>query len=216
MLSFLDSSTFYSTSKLIIMSYSIEVATETDKQEVYDFMCNNFFHEMPLYAAFQQTEPLSIDEWPAIQTLNEKISLKAVTSEGRIVGLALNVVPTSGEVVGLPPKLVTFFDEVNENSNSLLSDLEKNHMEIRNLAVAKDWRNRGIAVKLMEESEKLDKKLGGKKIFAKSTGAHIAKAFDKAKWTNVFQYNDSDYKKEPHYQIPPEPHTFLRLYVKDL
>ncbi|XP_022198723.2 uncharacterized protein LOC111055755 [Nilaparvata lugens] len=198
------------------MSYTIEVATEADKKEVYDLMCDHFFHEMPLYAAFQQTEPLSIDEWPAVQTLHEKISVKAVTTDGRIVGVALNVVPTCGEVVALPPKLESFFNEVNKCSKSLLSDLEKNHMEIRCLSVAKVWRNRGISIKLMEESEKLARKLGERKIFAMSTGAFIANAFDKANWTNVFQYNYSEYKKEANFKLPPEPHTFLRLYVKDL
>ncbi|XP_075228965.1 arylalkylamine N-acetyltransferase 1-like [Lycorma delicatula] len=197
--------------------YSVQVAKVEDREEIYKILRDSFFPDMPIFAALNITKPPAIDTWPALQTLDQNLTLKAVTPEGEIVGVAINVIPREGIVVSIPGELGKFFDYIETDSKGLLTKLENTTMELRIMAIDKNWRGKGVSKRLVEKSENLAKKLGRNNIFGMATGAFMEASFKRHDWKCVYRLLYKDYANQnKNFTTPQEPHNSCTLYEKIL
>lgn len=85
--------------------YDVILAKISDKKEIYNLSLESFFPDFPLFYSFNITEPLGIDEWPALQAIKDNLTLIAVNKSKEIMGVAINVTPKDGIPIEHPKQV---------------------------------------------------------------------------------------------------------------
>uniref|UniRef100_A0A1B6KQS5 N-acetyltransferase domain-containing protein n=1 Tax=Graphocephala atropunctata TaxID=36148 RepID=A0A1B6KQS5_9HEMI len=198
----------------------VQVTSEEEKMKVEDFIHEHFLPDMPLVEAF------GVGNCPpprpsAPRTGAKDFYVKAMDSQGRTVGVAINRVdPHPDTESDTPPKvkkLIEFMEFAEEEAQ--LSKLPEGTIELRILSVSKEWRQRGVARKMAEESMRLAKAAGFEAMRVCCTSEYTARLVRRMGWREHYRLAYKDYPKlsgRDVHLIPTPEHEYLYYYVVQL
>ncbi|KAJ9577582.1 hypothetical protein L9F63_005849 [Diploptera punctata] len=215
-----------------IYGYEIRRATSKDNDNILDLMRKNFFRDEPLNIAvglLENTDNCPELEQFCLETLQDELSLVAATPSGEIVGACLNGMHEDGHLEEMEAEANSCPNPKFRKILQLLAFLErranvfskfpgiKKLLEIRIVAVANDWRGKGIATALLERTRQLAPGLGFTLIKVDCTSHFSARAMAKLNAECIFSMKYEDYcspdSGEPVFR-PDPPHTGVETYVQ--
>ena len=145
-------------------TYQVKPVLPPDHENVIDFLRRFFFRDEPLNVSVNlvDSEELTCSalEQFSRETLNEDLSLMAVSSSGRLVGVCLSGIinrgekMTGGEVDDRKfSTILTFLKDVDERMNIFEKYGELDEILcMKILSVDNAWRGRGIGRELLDET----------------------------------------------------------------
>lgn len=193
---------------------SFELATPEEYETISDFIFDNF-SDMPLFSAFD----IANDSRPP-QSANgeEDFTVKARTREGTIVGVAVNrakIVYQNTEVIEKKwMEMRNFLQFVAEDAKT--SSLPEKTIELRILSMNPEYRGRGIAKRLTEESMRIAKSRGFEVMKMCCTSEFTAKIARSLGWQEFYRLAYKDYEKVSSSQYvlkPAPPHEHIYYYI---
>lgn len=144
--------------------YEISFITEDDKETVLDFLRKFFFRDEPLNASIKLLEDensrcLDLENY-CVKDLADRISFKATTASGTIIGICLNGIALRGKVDEFKAThekfklILDLLDTVEDQADVFgrYPDVDK-IMYCKILSVDGAWRGRRIAQELVRYTE---------------------------------------------------------------
>lgn len=196
---------------------SYELATPEEYEKISDFIFDNF-NDMPLFTAFEITND---NKPPPSANGEEDFTVKAQTREGTIVGVAVNrakIVYQNTEAVEQKwIQMRTFLQFVADDAKT--SSLPERTIELRILSMNPEYRGRGIAKRLTEESMKIAKSRGFEVMKMCCTSEFTAKIARSLGWQEFYRLAYKDYGKVSSSQYvlkAAPPHEHIYYYITHL
>ncbi|XP_014294544.1 arylalkylamine N-acetyltransferase 1 isoform X2 [Halyomorpha halys] len=197
--------------------WRIERATMDDKQEIYDLLVKTFYLDEPaskdLFALYGVPP---IDDSLGMQALPHGMSFKAVSEDGKIFGVVLNMDHSQLKDFNPKPhkameKLGPFFDIIDKKAGSL-----KGFLGLHIVAVDNSWRKRGVAERLVAEAEEESSRKGYKGLEVVCTSAYSSRLMAKRGYEHILRYPYASYTDADGNQVfnPPPPHDAVNVYIK--
>lgn len=145
--------------------YAIEVIKKSDLPEVLNFLRRFFIRDEPLNHSsglLRGRDTCPELEKFSVKDLGSGVNLKAVSDDGKIIGICLNGILERGYIDGIEEsncpdekfdKILRLLDHVAKESNIFekFRGIDK-AMTVKILSVDSDWRGRGIAKELMNKT----------------------------------------------------------------
>lgn len=216
------------------MDYHVQIVTKDDKLRILKFLRRFFFRDEPLNHCIQlipeseDSTCLELEEYCSMSTLENNLSLMAVSTSGAIVGVLLNGKmdpPCEGDPEYITtcenPKfkkilrLLRYVDQ-NVTRNGQYEDL--NVLEIRILSVDSSWRGKGIAKTLVEKTIEIGKEKGFHMVRADCSSFFSGKLCARLGFERIYELKYADYVDEDGNPVfsPAFPHTSIISYIKKL
>uniref|UniRef100_A0A1B6EAE7 aralkylamine N-acetyltransferase n=1 Tax=Clastoptera arizonana TaxID=38151 RepID=A0A1B6EAE7_9HEMI len=216
------------------LEYSIVPITNRDADRVVDFLRRFFFRDEPLNVAIDLIEDansrcVELEEY-CLTSVDEGVSIMAVSETGKILGVCLNGILSREEQeaenenevepsVGNPKfkKILTLLYRVGRESNVFkqFSDVDK-VIDIKIASVDTSCRGQGIAKALFDRTKKMAKDLDIPMVRVDCTSAYSAKAVARLGFDCVYTLSYSDHLEpstgEPVFR-PEAPHTCVKTFV---
>ncbi|XP_046668313.1 uncharacterized protein LOC124359538 isoform X1 [Homalodisca vitripennis] len=199
------------------MEYTVSRTNSPEDYRQVEEMVHDFFKDMPVVAVFglENSPP---DTQPRIYGPEDFI-VKATDSAGKIIGFAVN--KTDIQTKPKPPpdriELREFLHFVKDSAN--LDQLPDRSIELRVLSVSKEWRQRGVARRLVEGSMKEAKAAGFKAMKICCVSEYTAVLVKKMGWREQYRLAYKDYPglsgKNLHLKSVPGQ-DYVYYYVVDL
>lgn len=215
------------------MDYHLRTVTAEDKEKVLKFLNRFFFRDEPLNQSIQlipegeNSTCVELEEY-SMSSIDDNLSLMAVSSTGAIVGVLIN-----GEME--PPKddepeyitncanpkfkkILKLLSHVDKEANLSKKFPDQRILELRIISVDGAWRGRGVARALVEKTENLAKDLGFHVLRSDCSSLYSGKLCQRFGFGPTFElpyenYVDKDGK--PVFK-PAHPHSAIVTYVKKL
>lgn len=215
------------------MDYHLEVVTKDDKLRILKFLRRFFFRDEPLNHSIElisdsEDTCLELEEYCSMSSLENNLSLMAVSTSGALVGVLLNgkMDPPSTE----EPEYITTCENpkfkkilkllhyVDRNVNCDGKFQGLNILEIRIISVDSSWRGKGVAKALIEKSLEIGKEKGFHIARADCSSFFSGKLCASLGFEPIYQLNYADYVDEDGNPIftPAYPHTAMVSYIKKL
>lgn len=216
------------------MDYRIEIITKDDKLRVLKFLRRFFFRDEPLNQSIElipkgeDSTCLELEEYCSVSSIENNLSLMAVSSSGAIIGILLNgkMDPPSEEEpayisgCGNPKfkKILRLLHHVDKNVNRDGQFRGLNILEIRIISVDSSWRGKGVAKALIEKTTEIGREKGFHVVRADCTSLFSGKVCARMGFEPIYELNYTDYVDEDGNPVfsPAFPHTSIVTYVKKL
>lgn len=216
------------------MDYHIEIINKDDKLKVLKFLRRFFFRDEPLNQSIQlipegeDSTCMELEDYCSHSSLENNLSLMAVSASGTIVGVQLNgkMNPPSKEepeYIRLCKnekfkKILRLLHYIDKDVNRGGQFRDSNVLEIRIISVDTNWRGKGVAKNLIEKTMEIAKEQGFHYIRADCTSFFSGKLCARLGFDAIYNLNYSDYMDEDGKPIfsPASPHTAAVTYVKKL
>ncbi|XP_046665161.1 uncharacterized protein LOC124357399 isoform X1 [Homalodisca vitripennis] len=201
----------------MIMAYTAFRSDTPEDRRKAEEMIHDFFRDLPVAAVFGRE-----NSFPQPRIYNiapEDFIVKAIDSAGTIIGFAINKTNLKIYPQVSPDglEIQEFFQFVKKNSK--LDQLPKRTLELRVLWVSKEWRRRGVAKTLVEESMKEAKAAGFEAIRMCCGNEYTARLARRMGWQEQYRLAFQDYPKlsGKNLQLSNAPgHDYIYYYVIDL
>ncbi|XP_036142829.1 dopamine N-acetyltransferase isoform X2 [Monomorium pharaonis] len=216
------------------MDYHIEIINKDDKLRVLKFLRRFFFRDEPLNKSIQlipegeDSTCVELEEYCSNSSLENNLSLMAVSTSGTIVGVLLNgkMGPLSDEepeYIRLCKnakfkKILKLLHHLDKGVNMVGQFRDSNVLEVRIVSVDINWRGKGIAKTLIEKAGEIAKQQGFHYLRADCTSLFSAKICERLGFEQIYKINYSDYVDEDGKPIfsPASPHLAAATYAKKL
>ncbi|XP_017791477.1 PREDICTED: dopamine N-acetyltransferase-like isoform X1 [Habropoda laboriosa] len=216
------------------MDYHIQVVTKDDKLRILKFLRRFFFRDEPLNQSIElipeneDSTCLELEEYCSMSSLENNLSLMAVSTNGAIVGVLLNgkMDPPSDEepeyisTCENPKfkKILRLLNYVDRNVNRDGKFRGLNILEIRIISVDSNWRGKGIAKSLMEKAIEIGKEKGFHIVRADCSSFFSGKLCARLGFERIYELNYAAYLDEDGNPVfsPAYPHTAIISYIKKL
>ncbi|XP_078038321.1 arylalkylamine N-acetyltransferase 1 isoform X1 [Augochlora pura] len=220
--------------RTIGMDYHIQIVTKDDKLRILKFLRRFFFRDEPLNHSIQlipeseDSTCLELEDYCSTSTMENNLSLMAVSTSGTIVGVTLNgkMEPSTEDepeyiVTCKNPKfkkilrLLNYVDR-NVNRDEQLRSL--NTLEIRIISVDTNWRGKGIAKALLEKTMEIGKEKGFHIIRADCSSFYSGKLCARLGFEQIYELPYAEYVDEEGKPVfsPALPHAGVVTYIKKL
>ncbi|XP_012274307.1 dopamine N-acetyltransferase isoform X2 [Orussus abietinus] len=215
------------------MDYHIQVITPDDAPRVLKFLKRFFFRDEPLNYSIELIPPgenstcVELEEY-SISSIEENLSLMAVSTSGAVIGVCLNG-RTSAPKDAEPDYIADCANPKFKKVLKLLYFLDKqvtatgrytgeNGVELRIISVDSNWRGRGVARALIEKTIETAKERGFSIIRCDCTSVFSAKLCARIGFEKIYELKYEDYVDEEGKPIfsPDSPHTSATSYTKKL
>lgn len=218
----------------INMDYNIQIITKDDKLRILKFLRRFFFRDEPLNYAIQlipeseDSTCLELEEYCSMSSLENNLSLMAVSTSGAIVGVILNgkMDPPSDQ----EPEYITMCENpkfkkilrllyrVDKDVNRDGKFQGQNILEVRIISVDTNWRGKGIAKTLVEKTIELAKEKDFNIVRVDCSSFFSGKLCARLNFERIYELKYADYVDEDGNPIfsPAYPHTSVTTYVKKL
>ncbi|XP_046668378.1 uncharacterized protein LOC124359560 isoform X2 [Homalodisca vitripennis] len=205
--------------KPIMMDFTIKRADfPEDMKKIDDFIYEKFLPDMPLIRLFNidTSSPRHMLPSPHQPSPDSgDIYLKAVDVHGKIIGLAINkeTVHFNNDADATPEwqRMADFMDFVEKHAQ--LHQMTGRTIELFVLSVSSDWRQRGVARRLVEESMALARDAGFQTMTIFCTGEFVARIPRSLGWREHYRLAYQDYptlsgRDVPLIAVPPHDHAY--------
>ncbi|XP_014362334.2 arylalkylamine N-acetyltransferase 1 [Papilio machaon] len=213
--------------------FTVKPLLMEDREEVLKLLKRTFFVDEPLNKKIQLCptgECAELEEF-CMSPLHEGLSFKAVDNKGKIVGVLINETCPLNDRIGITlferaeaskdPKFkkILYILAKREEGSRLWEKFPNDDklVEFKVAATDPDWRNKGILVALVEETEKLLRQRGVRLARLDSSSEFSARAAERNDFTCYYKarYTDIKMAGEP-LIVPDPPHVYDRVFVKEL
>ncbi|KAK2580478.1 hypothetical protein KPH14_006218 [Odynerus spinipes] len=216
------------------MDYHIEVITRDDKHRVLKFLRRFFFRDEPLNHSIElipegeNSTCLELEDYCSKSSLENNLSLMAVSSSGAIVGILLNGKLEScdedePEYIASCDnpkfkKILRLLHHVDRQVTTSGKFKNQNVLEIKIISVDTNWRGKGVAKALVEKATEIAREHDFHVMRADCTSMFSGKLCERLGFEAIYRLNYSDYVDEDRKPIftPAFPHTAIITYVKRL
>lgn len=216
------------------MDYHIEIINKDDKLRVLKFLRRFFFRDEPLNHCIQlipegeDSTCVELENYCSNASLENSLSLMAVSASGAIVGVLLNGKmdpPSNDEPEYIRSctnakfkKILRLLHHVDKNVNMDGQFRDLNVLEIRIISVDTNWRGRGVAKALIEKTAEIAKEQGFHYMRADCTSFFSGNLCVRIGFDIIYKLNYNDYVDEEGKPIfsPASPHTAVVTCVKKL
>ncbi|KAL4715618.1 hypothetical protein ACJJTC_006197 [Scirpophaga incertulas] len=214
--------------------YTVQPVSDGDVDEIMNLLRRTFYVDEPLNDAIElyseDTPCPELDEY-CRHSLLEGLSFKAVSKQGRIVGVTISGVSPLHDRNGTDmlkqaeqcknPKFqkILYILTQREEGARLWERYpdEKEMVEVHVAATDENWRKLGIMNKLMEETENATKKRGFHLLRLDTSSFYSAKSAERLGFTCVHRALYKDITKDGQPLIVPKPpHIEDRVNIKVL
>ncbi|KAL0106029.1 hypothetical protein PUN28_016032 [Cardiocondyla obscurior] len=213
------------------MDYHIEVIKKDDKMKVLKFLRRFFFRDEPLNQSIQlipegeDSTCIELEEYCSNSSLDNNLSLMAVSSSGAVIGVVLNgkMDPPSNEepeYIQLCKnakfkKILRLLHHVDKNVNKDGRFQDANVLEIRIISVDTNWRGKGVAKTLMEKTIEVAKEQEFHYVRADCTSFFSGKLCERIGFHVIHTLNYNEYVDENGKPIflPLSPHKAAVTYL---
>ncbi|XP_050433460.1 arylalkylamine N-acetyltransferase 1-like [Adelges cooleyi] len=209
--------------------FSIEAITSEDRQAVIDFLRQFFYRDEPLIIALDMTvdvKAMAKLEAYCNSLLDNGLACKAVSADGRLIGVILNGVKCKLDKHEDDTEDDTKFQHITKFLNKV--DKEANFfcqypnvcraLTIDIVAVDHKYRGKGVCKSLMDKARELALKNRCSMIYVECSSYFSAKAAEKLGFQCIYTLSYKDYLNDQGQPIfnPPPPHTQSKVYVLPL
>jgi len=216
-------------------SYDIVATTSEDRPIVMEFIKNYFFRHEPLVVCldlFEEIESLERLQNYAFKTLNNGLTLKAVSSNGDLMGVILssiqsrdsNTNPENSDdeyeqgdtAVDKFEKFMNLFGKVAREIDLFGVYPEINRvLDIEIVAVDEAFRGRGVCKRLFDKTKELALENECSMVCVKCTSHFSSNAAKKLGFQCIYTLRYQDYTNDKGEVIfdSPSPHDQLKAYV---
>ncbi|XP_014598758.1 PREDICTED: dopamine N-acetyltransferase-like isoform X1 [Polistes canadensis] len=216
------------------MDYHIKIITRDDEHRVLKFLRRFFFRDEPLNQAValipegEDSTCYELEDYCRDSSLDNNLSLMAISSTGSIIGVLLNgkMDPCEEEEPEYINncenlkfrKILRFLHYVDKKVNADGKFRNQNILEIRIISVDTNWRGKGIAKALIENTTEIAREHGFDIMRADCSSMFSGKLCERLGFEAIFQINYSDYLDENGKPVfsPDLPHTAAITYIKKL
>ncbi|XP_012348903.1 dopamine N-acetyltransferase isoform X2 [Apis florea] len=216
------------------MDYHIQIITKDDKLRILKFLRRFFFRDEPLNHSIElipeseDSTCLELEEYCSMSSLENNLSLMAVSTNGAIVGVILNgkMDPPSDEEPEYITtcenakfkKILRLLNYVDRNVNRDGKFRGLNILEIRIMSVDSNWRGKGVAKALVEKTLEIGKEKGLQICRVDCSSYFSGKLCARLGFEQIYELNYADYVDEDGNPIfsPAFPHTAIVTYIKKL
>ncbi|XP_076661953.1 arylalkylamine N-acetyltransferase 1 isoform X2 [Halictus rubicundus] len=219
--------------RTVDMDYHIQIVTKDDKLRILKFLRRFFFRDEPLNDSIQlipdseDSTCLELEDYCSTSTMENNLSLMAVSTSGAIVGVTLNgkmEPPAEDE----PEYIVTCKNPKFKKILRLLNYVDRNvnheyfrglnTIEIRIISVDTNWRGKGIAKALLEKTMEIGREKGFHIVRADCSSFFSGKLCAGLGFEQIYTLPYAEYVDEDGKPIfsPALPHTAVVSYVKKL
>ncbi|XP_012228663.1 arylalkylamine N-acetyltransferase 1-like isoform X2 [Linepithema humile] len=216
------------------MDYHVEIINKDDKLRVLKFLRRYFFRDEPLNQSIQlipegeDSTCLELEDYCSHASLENNLSLMAVSTSGAIIGVLLNgkMDPPSCEESEYIrscknakfKKILRLLHYIDKNVNADGQFRDSNVLEIRIISVDTNWRGKGVAKILIEKTIEIAKEQGFHYVRADCTSLFSGKLCARFGFDAIYKLSYTDYVDENGKPIfsPALPHTAAITYVKKL
>ncbi|XP_071634644.1 arylalkylamine N-acetyltransferase 1 isoform X1 [Temnothorax longispinosus] len=216
------------------MDYHIEIINKDDKLKVLKFLRRFFFRDEPLNQSIQlipegeDSTCMELEDYCSHSSLENNLSLMAVSASGAIVGVLLNgkMDPPSNEEPEYIQscknakfkKILRLLHHIDKGVNINGQYRDFNVLEVRIISVDTNWRGKGVGKTLIEKSMEIAKEQGFHYIRADCTSFFSGKLCARLGFDAIYNLNYNDYVDEDGKPIfsPASPHTAVVAYIKKL
>ncbi|CAL7943027.1 unnamed protein product [Xylocopa violacea] len=216
------------------MDYHMQVVTKDDKARVLQFLRRFFFRDEPLNQCIElipegeDSTCIELEQYCSKSSLENNLSLMAVSTSGAIVGVLLNgkVEPPSDEdsefiTTCKNPKfrkIVRLLKYVDRNVNHNEKFQGLNVLEIRIISVDSNWRGKGIARALIEKALEIAKEKGFHFARADCSSYFSGKLCSRLGFEPIYKLKYADYVDDDGNPVfsPAFPHKAMVSYIKKL
>ncbi|XP_071540774.1 arylalkylamine N-acetyltransferase 1-like [Panulirus ornatus] len=213
-----------------------KVLTQEYSDAAVDLLCNHFFKDEPLGKALYLDSPREVDHWLSKvlpHMISHGVSVMAIdeSSNGRLVGVAINSIKKRGDAPG-PDDFLAWIDPQRDPKmfkiisflTQLASDIDffgqykvDKFFNFELLNVDKEYGGRGIASMLVLQSCNVARTQGFSCLVAETTGIFSAKIFGKHAFKTIREVQYSQYRQNGRIAFPNTGiHTSARVSVKIL
>ncbi|PBC29526.1 arylalkylamine N-acetyltransferase 1 isoform X1 [Apis cerana] len=216
------------------MDYHIQIITKDDKLRILKFLRRFFFRDEPLNHSIElipeseDSTCLELEEYCSMSSLENNLSLMAVSTNGAIIGVILNGKmdpPKDEEPEYITTcenakfkKILRLLNYVDRNVNRDGKFRGLNILEIRIISVDSNWRGKGVAKALVEKTLEIGKEKGLHICRVDCSSYFSGKLCARLGFEQIYELNYADYVDEDGNPIfsPAFPHTAIVTYIKKL
>ncbi|KZC05043.1 Dopamine N-acetyltransferase [Dufourea novaeangliae] len=216
------------------MDYHIQVITKDDKLRILKFLRRFFFRDEPLNHSIQlipeseDSTCLELEEYCSTSSMENNLSVMAVSTSSTIVGIALNgkMEPASEEE---PEYITTCKNPKFQKILRLLHHVDRNVtrdgqfrglnvLEVRIISVDTNWRGKGIGKALMEKTTEIGRENGFHIMRVDCSSFFSGKLCAGLGFELIYKLPYAEYLDEDGKPIfsPALPHTAVVTYIKKL
>ncbi|XP_015176965.1 PREDICTED: dopamine N-acetyltransferase-like isoform X2 [Polistes dominula] len=217
------------------MDYYIKIITREDEHRVLKFLRRFFFRDEPLNQSIalipegEDTTCHELEDYCKDSSLENNLSLMAISSStGAIIGVLLNgkMEPCEEEEPEYIKNcenskfkmILRFLHYIDKNVNADGKFRNQNILEIRIISVDTNWRGKGIAKALIENTTQIARERGFNIVRADCSSMFSGKLCERLGFEAIFQIKYTDYLDENGKPVfsPELPHTAAITYIKRL
>ncbi|XP_076247423.1 arylalkylamine N-acetyltransferase 1 isoform X4 [Calliopsis andreniformis] len=218
------------------MDYHIQIITKDDKLRILKFLRRFFFRDEPLNHSIElipegeDSTCLELEEYCSMSSLENNLSLMAVSTSGAIVGVLLNGKMDPPSDKDEEPEYITTCENpkfkkilkllhyVDKNVNHDGKYRGLNILEIRIISVDTNWRGKGIAKALVEKALEIGREKGFHVARADCSSFFSGKLCARLGFEPIYELKYADYLGEDDKPVfsPALPHVSIVTYVKQL
>ncbi|CAD6241261.1 GSCOCG00002594001-RA-CDS [Cotesia congregata] len=214
--------------------YSIQVIKQEDKPEVLKFLRRFFFRDEPLNASIEliprgeNSTCVPLEEY-SMSSIDENLSLKAVSSAGNIVGVQLNGTTVKPEDTDEPDfikncdnfkfkKILRLLHHVDRKAAVLDRYPGSKILDVKIISVDSGCRGKGIAAALCQKTVDIAKELNYNYIRTDASSHYTAKLCKRLGFEQIFELMYKDYVDSNGKSIftPAYPHSCISTFIKKL
>ncbi|XP_011296840.1 dopamine N-acetyltransferase isoform X2 [Fopius arisanus] len=216
------------------MDYHVRTLTPEDKPKVLAFLRRFFFRDEPLNHTIglipegENSTCLELEEY-SMSSLDQNLSLMAVSSGGAIVGVQLNGITEPAEKEDEPDyikscenakfkKILKLLHHVDQKVDIMNRYPDKKIMDIRIISVDSNWRGQGVAAVLFEKTIEIGRELGYNLIRTDCSSHFTARLCKRLAFEEIYALKYADYVDESGKPVftPAAPHAAMTTYVRKL
>ncbi|KAF7991356.1 hypothetical protein HCN44_002918 [Aphidius gifuensis] len=212
------------------MDFSIKPITADAKLKVLGFMKKNFFKDEPLNNSVnlidgKDTTCIELEEY-SMSSLDENLSLMAVSSSGIIVGVIINGKTEIPDINEEPDyikncenkkfkKIMKLLHYVDQEINIPEKYPDSNCLDIKIVSVDNNWRGKGIASALFKKTIEIGKELGFNLIRTDCSSHFTARLCQRIGFHPIYELKYSEYLDDNEQPVftPAPPHNSIVTYI---
>ncbi|XP_034945523.1 dopamine N-acetyltransferase-like isoform X2 [Chelonus insularis] len=216
-----------------LMDYTIKKIEPKDKPEVLAFLKRFFFRDEPLNDSIQlipegETSCPPLENY-SMSSIEENLSLMAVSSSGSIVGVLLNGTTVAPEDSEEPDfikecdhqkfrKILKLLHHVDREANVVKRYPGKKILDIKIISVDNNWRGKGIAAELFKKTMKIAKELNYDYVRCDCSSHFTSKLCKRLGFEEIFELKYKDYVDQDGKPVftPAPPHDSISTCVSKL
>ncbi|XP_014294929.1 arylalkylamine N-acetyltransferase 1 isoform X1 [Microplitis demolitor] len=218
----------------IPMDYHIQIIGEESKAQVLAFLRRFFFRDEPLNYNIklipegENSTCIPLEKY-SMSSIDESLSLMAVSSNGNIVGVQLNGTTVAPEDTDEPDfikncenekfkKILRLLHYVDRKADVLSRYPDKKMIDVKIISVDSNWRGKGIAATLCKKTMEMAKELNYDYIRTDASSHFTGKLCKRLGFEPIYELKYQDYVDSNGKPIftPAQPHTCISTYIKKL